>query len=118
MTEETPQQRPEGTTVNLPVQWQIPDDALASYATNFVVQRLQHEYLISFFQIQPPLLLGTPDQVVEQMSRLEKVPARLVAQVLIAEDRLQEFEELLQRAPALTAATDTPVPPITGAAQE
>lgn len=110
MTDGTPKESLQGTTVNLPVQWQIPDDAVAAYATNFVIQRMQHEYLISFFQVQPPLILGTPEQVIEKVSHLDRVPARLVGQIVIAEDRLQELQKLLQTAGTLTPPIESATP--------
>lgn len=110
MTEGTPRESPQGELVNLPIDWQVPTGAQAAYATNFVVQRMQHEYLISFFQIQPPLVLGSPDQVLEHLTRLEKVPARLLSQIIIAESRFPEFLQLIQTAPTLSPATQSPVP--------
>lgn len=111
MSKATPQ-RPEEGFRSLSVDWQVPSDAIASYATNFVLQRLAHEYLISFFQIQPPLLMGTPDQVVKQIAQLTNVSARLVGQIMIAEERLPELITLLQQGPALAAPAESGVPTV------
>jgi len=48
-------------TRGLPIKWQIPEDLISRYATNLVVQHTEHEFTISFFEAEPPILLGTPE---------------------------------------------------------
>ncbi|MDQ7025720.1 MAG: hypothetical protein Q9P01_02015 [Anaerolineae bacterium] len=43
----------------VPVDYEINEDTPRGYATNLVVQHTEHEFIISFFNIEPPLVLGT-----------------------------------------------------------
>jgi len=79
-----------------PIEWQIPDDFLARYATNILVQSGENEYFVSFFETKPPFLLGTPEQISEQANSLKAVKAHCVAQVIIPEEKMPGFIEALQ----------------------
>ncbi len=80
----------------LQVDWHIPDDIVAKYATNMLVQRGENEYYISFFETKPPLLMGTPEQISKKASGLKALNATCVAQIIIAADKLPSFIEALQ----------------------
>ncbi|MDZ4383645.1 MAG: hypothetical protein U0937_03290, partial [Thermodesulfovibrionia bacterium] len=41
----------------LPIEWNIPDDIITRYATNMVVQRMEKEFKISFFELKRPVIL-------------------------------------------------------------
>lgn len=85
-----------GGPTQLPIEWCYPDDLISRYATNMVVQYTEHEYTISFFEVRPPLLLGTPEQISERLKAIDSVKATCVARVIVAADRLQDFIDALQ----------------------
>jgi len=85
------------TQIELPLEWSIPDNVIARYATNIVVQRAEHEFIISFFEVKPPLLLGTPDEIIEQAKKLNVVRANCVAQIIVASDKMPSFVEALEK---------------------
>ena len=82
--------------VILQVEWNIPDDIVARYATNMLVQRGENEYYISFFETKPPVLLGTPEQINKKVEGIKSLQANCVAQVIIAAEKLPSFIEALQ----------------------
>lgn len=79
----------------LPVEWHIPDGIPIRYATNMVVQKLENEYLLSFFEIRPPLILGTPEQISVKLEGLKSITANCVAQIFIAQNKMPEFVKAL-----------------------
>lgn len=83
--------------IELPLEWNIPDHIVARYATNMVVQRAEHEFIITFFEVKPPLLLGTPDEIIEQAKKLNVMRANCVAQIIVASDKMPSFVEALER---------------------
>lgn len=89
-------EHPEGA-IPLPVEWHVPDDLVARYATNMIVQRAENEFIISFFETKPPLLLGTPEEVAEQARQLTAVRATCVAQIIVAANKMPAFVDALQR---------------------
>jgi hypothetical protein len=50
--------------LELPIEWHIPDSLVTHYVTNMVVQHTPHEFIISFFDIKPPLIVGVPSKEV------------------------------------------------------
>ena len=83
--------------VMLPIEWQLPEGIVSRYANNIVVQQTEHEFILSFFEIQPPLLLGSPEEQAAKLEALGAVRAECVARIIISPSRIQSFIEVLQR---------------------
>jgi len=82
--------------IKLPIQWNLPDGLTSHYATNIVVQRGEHEFIISFFEVIPPIALGTREERMAQLKDQESVKAECVARVIIAAEKMPGFIEALQ----------------------
>jgi len=82
--------------VQVPIEWHISEDIDSKYATNLVIQHSEHEFIINFFEMHPPLILGAPDQVREQWQKIESVQAKCVARIIVSPDRMQEFIDVMQ----------------------
>jgi uncharacterized protein DUF3467 len=78
------------------IHWYIPDDLVSRYATNFIVQHGEHEFILSFFDIQLPILLGPSTEVKTQIEQLRSVRANCVGQIIIAAERMPELIRILQ----------------------
>lgn len=85
---------PEGRA--LPLEWLVDEDTPCRYATNLVVQHTEHEFTISFFRASPPILLGSVDEIKEQLKNVQSIPAQCVARVVVAGSRMPEFVQVLQ----------------------
>jgi len=75
----------------------VPQDVQCQYATNLVVQRSDHEFLVSFFHVLPPLLAGPAEEVKAKLDEVSAVRAECVARVIVAAGRMREFVDVLQR---------------------
>jgi len=73
---------PEGTppledqSLRLPsalIDWQIPNDIHSRYATNLVVQAGPNEFIISFFEVRAPILLGSPEEVQASLEKIKSI---------------------------------------------
>jgi len=80
----------------VPIEWHISEDLDTKYATNLVIQHSEHEFIIDFFEMRHPLILGNPDQVREQWEKLESVRAECVARIVVSPNRMQEFINVMQ----------------------
>lgn len=87
----------EKTHVEVPLEWNVPDDLVARYATNMIVQRAENEFLLSFFEVKPPMLLGNQDEIIEHAKQIKSVRANCVAQIFIAADKMPSFIDALQK---------------------
>ena len=77
--------------IPVPIEWHISDNIVTRFASNIVVQVIENEFKISFFELNPDIHL-TP---IEPPS--DKVKADCVASVIVTPDRLPKFIEVLQR---------------------
>jgi Protein of unknown function (DUF3467) len=84
------------TSRAVPIQWHFPDDIVSRYATNLVVQHTEHEFSISFFEVRPPILVGSPEDIQAALQRVESVPAVCIARIIVAAERMPEFLRVLQ----------------------
>lgn len=86
---------PESGVVQIPLEFRVQEDLECRYATNMVVQHTEHEFIISFFSVTPPLVVGPPEQRREQLAHVTSVPAEGVARVIVAASRMPEFVRVL-----------------------
>jgi len=79
----------------LPLKWVVPEDLVSRYANNFTIQHTEYEFVISFFETFPPLVLGSPDERQAQLEQLESVPAKCVARIVVSPERVQDLVQIL-----------------------
>jgi hypothetical protein len=82
--------------VGIPVKYVIPDEIITRYATDMVVQHSDQEFLISFWEIQRPVLLGTDEERKAQVQMIKFIENRCVARFAITPDRMQKFLDALK----------------------
>jgi len=80
----------------LPIEWYFPEDIISRYAMNLVVQHSEHEFIISFFEVERPLVFGPPEQVGARLKEIKSVRAKCVARIIVAAERMPEFVRVLQ----------------------
>ena len=85
------------TGLAIPLEYRFPPDVISRYATNILVQNTASEFVLSFFEVRPPVLLGTPEENVERIKTLGPVPADCVARLVIAPSRMGSFIDAMQR---------------------
>lgn len=66
------------------------------YATNITVQHTDHEFVISFYEARPPVVLGTPEERAEQLEAIDHVFAPCVARITVTASRMEGFVKALQ----------------------
>ena len=83
-------------STSLPIEWVVPDDVVTRYVTNMVVQHSTAEFLVSFFEVQPPILIGsTEEDARTRLSQLKSISAKCVARIVVTPDRMEEFVRVL-----------------------
>ncbi|GAA5342560.1 MAG: hypothetical protein canaca05_00530 [Anaerolineaceae bacterium] len=85
------------THKEIQIEWVIPEGVIARYASNVVVQKTESNYLISFFEIQPPLIIGNVEEINLNLSKIEKIEAKCVAQVYMSNEQIKAFYDLLHK---------------------
>lgn len=82
--------------VTLPIVYIGVEDVPILFANQFVIQHEENEFILTVGQLQPPILLGPPEQRKEQAKRLTYVPIKVVARFGLTRQRLTELIQALQ----------------------
>lgn len=86
----------EKNILSLPIDWHIPKDLRTGYATNLVVQHTEHEFILSFYEVYPPILLGSKDDIANRVEELDTVRAECVGRMVVSAERMSEFIKVMQ----------------------
>jgi hypothetical protein len=82
----------------LKIRYDDPSALEVLYATNLAVQSTAHEYILNFYAIMPPLIVGTDDEKRAAIKALGgRVTATPLARVVVAASKIEEFIDLLQK---------------------
>lgn len=82
--------------IKVPIDWNYPENIISRYATNLIVQHSEHEFILSFFEVFPPVLLGSPDEQKKQAAEIKSIKSECVARVVVSADRMADFVRVLQ----------------------
>lgn len=76
--------------------WVGIEDIPILFANQFLLQFQPGEFMLAIGQATPPAILGTPEEMAEQLAGYTYVPVRTIARVGITRQRLQELIAVLQ----------------------
>ncbi len=96
MRESSEQREQPSQSVNIPVEWHIPDDIQSRYASNVFVQPGEYEIILSFFETQLPILTGSPDENLTRLKDLGAIRANCVSRVIIDPELIPRLIQALQ----------------------
>lgn len=82
------EQDPQSTEVTLPIEWHVSDTIQSHYATNFIIQSGQNEFIISFFETRLPIFMGQPEENKAQLEQIGSIRAECVSRVIVAAEQL------------------------------
>lgn len=84
-------------TLEIPLSWVGFDEVPILYANQFLIQfQPEAGFVIGIGQATGPALIGSPEQVAEQVSQIEFVPVRTLARVALTEMKLRELIAALE----------------------
>ena len=87
---------PEDKEVALPVVWEMPTGFPAHYATHLVVQHTDEDFTITFWDLRPPVLIGTLDEKRKQVETLREVRPTPLARIVVSPRRMREFTQVMR----------------------
>ena len=76
--------------VLVPLEFVVPEGLVGNYATHFVVQATEKEIYVSFFAVQPPIILE------EKAEPPKSVKTFCVSKVVIDPERMQDLINAMQ----------------------
>ncbi|NLE43846.1 MAG: DUF3467 domain-containing protein [Chloroflexi bacterium] len=89
------EQQADGERMPVPLEFCVPGELVSRYATNFVVQHTENEFILSFFEAEAPILLGTPEENLATLQSIGSVKARCVARIIVSPSRMPELIRIM-----------------------
>ncbi|SRR6266446_5688319 len=86
----------EPVDITLPVEWHFSEHVQSRYANNVLVQNGQYEFVISFFEMQIPMLSGTPEENKAKLKEMGSIRAECVSKIILSPEVLPGFISALQ----------------------
>jgi hypothetical protein len=84
------------TQVLIPIERYCPPELVSRYATDLIIQRTGSEFILSFFETIPPMVLGTPEEQQDKLKKLASVRSECIARVIVSDDRFPQFVQAMQ----------------------
>ena len=81
---------------DVPLRWENVEGVPVYFTNQFVCQYNQDEFILTWGQMTPPMLLGDVQDRAEQLHHLEYVPVKPLARVAFTYTRLVELIQVLQ----------------------
>ena len=63
----------------------------AVHANQVIIQHTESEFIVSFFEVLPPVLSPDVSRRTKEMERIKSIRAQPVARIVMAPDRAREF---------------------------
>lgn len=80
----------------VPIKWVGIEDTPVVFANQFVMQYLEEEFILTFGQLVPPVILGSDEDREAALATLSFVPTKTVGQFAFTAQRMKELVKLLQ----------------------
>jgi len=74
----------------IPIEWYMPEGTMTPFASNMLIQTMENEFKISFFELKPAVRIEDSEPLPS------KIRADCVASVIVTADRLPKFIAALQ----------------------
>ena len=82
--------------INIPLVWTEASEQTVMLANQFLGQHQPPgEFILSFGQVAPPIILGTDQEKMEQAQNLPFVPVKTVCRIAMNETRLRELQQVI-----------------------
>jgi len=86
----------ESLEIILPVNWHFPESIQSRYANNVLVQAGRFEFVISFFEMQLPMLSGTPEENKAKLKEIGSIQAECVSKIIVSPEVVPGLINALQ----------------------
>lgn len=87
---------PEVISKTIPINRIFPEELQSHFVEHFVVQQSDDHFVLSFFEVWPPVIVGTKEEKLKTMENLEAVNAKCVARLVLTPKRMQEIATVIQ----------------------
>ena len=80
----------------LEIIFDVPSEVRTRHANYVLTQNSEHECYISFFEVIPPILMGTPEQIKAEAEKLTHVRATCISRFAVAKELMPKIIKAIQ----------------------
>ncbi len=74
-----------------------PDNLQSYFASNFVVQHQEDHFILSFFEVyHPPIIGETEEEKIAVLDKIDHIDANCVARIVLTPEKLEDIIRALQ----------------------
>jgi len=75
----------------------FPEDLQSNFASHFVIQHDLYKFILTFYEVWPPVLLGeTGEDVGQVIDNIDSIEAKCIARIVVTPEKMREFYEAIQ----------------------
>lgn len=78
------------------VVWEVPSGFPTHYSTHVVVQHGEDDFTITFWDLRPPLLMGSLEEKQQQAQALKEIRPTALARIIVSPHRMRQFTQVMQ----------------------
>jgi len=87
----------ESDTLPLAFEREVPESISTHYSNHVLVTRGEYEYYLFFYEAEPPVIFGTPEQKKKQRENLKSVKAKCVSRVVVPNALMPKLLKAIER---------------------
>jgi hypothetical protein len=72
------------------------DQAVTRFANEISIQQGQGVYYLSFYEVVPPVIIGSPEEIAERIEKMKSIRAEGIVRVVVPAEKMAEFANILQ----------------------
>ncbi len=72
------------------------ENTITRFANEFTIQATQGACYVGFHEVNPPLLIGSPDEIAAQAESIKSLRAERIVRVVVPLEKMQDFVNAIQ----------------------
>jgi Protein of unknown function (DUF3467) len=80
----------------VPIIWEVPAGLPTHYSTNLIVQHSDEDFTITFWDVRPPVLIGTREDKLRQVEELREIRPTALVRIILSPRKMREFTQVMQ----------------------
>lgn len=82
-------------SVSIKINYKIPEDIQTHFSDNFVVQHQKDHFILTFYEMIQPPILGSEEERLEQLSKIQQLDAKCISRIVVTPQKIEEIIKVL-----------------------
>lgn len=87
---------PETVSKTVRIRRVYPDDLDTNFISNFVIQNQPDHFIITFYELWPPVIVGSPEEKKAAIEEIDSVDAKCVSRLVLTPEKMRLFLNAVQ----------------------